>query len=287
MHPRTLQLLAAARRVLVTGLVGAPLEAVRAGCDIAEALGAAIAFGAHDLDRPAGPTIARAGSVTADPGEMLDRADLVILWGCDPAISHPALAEFVPPRVTTLRMPPAITTSVDAARLLQHLMRGGEPPAAGGPLVAACVAARAAIDKATCVAIVTDDSADLLGLEAWAITHLVREIAHVKPAFEIPVQAADHAAAAGVCTWRYGAAGAITRADREGGRFQPGEASARQLVARGEVDCVIAIGRLADEVEEAIARHSAGLTVIRMPDDVEPLRNVLAAVATRTPGGDR
>jgi hypothetical protein len=149
------------------------------------------------------------------------------------------------------------------------------------------VAARAAIDEATCVAIVTDDSADRLGLEAWAMTHLVREIAHVKPAFEIPVRAADHTAAAGVCTWRYGASGAIAQADRDGGRFQPCEASSRQLVARGEVDCVLAIGRLTDGVEEAIARHSAGLTVIRMPDDVEPLRNLLAAVTTRMAGGDR
>ena len=49
--------LAAARRVLLTGLVGASVEAARAACDLAEALGAAVDFGAADLDRPAGPTI--------------------------------------------------------------------------------------------------------------------------------------------------------------------------------------------------------------------------------------
>jgi len=277
--------LAGAHRVLVTGLVAAPVELARLACDLAEALGAAVDFGARDLDRPAGPTIARAGAVTADPAEMHDRADLVILWGCDPTASHAAVAALLPNRGVVLRMPPAPATSVAAARLLQHLVHGGQPPAAGGPLVEACVAARAAIDKATCVAIVTDDSAEPLGLEPWAITHLVREIAHAKPAFEIPVRAADHAAAAGVCTWRYGASGAIARADRDGGRFLPGEASARRLVERGEVDCVVGIGRLAKAVEDAITRRGDGLTVIRIAAEPEALQALLAAIDLRARGG--
>jgi len=279
--------LAAARRVLLTGLIGASVEAARAACDLAEALGAAVDFGATDLDRPAGPTIARAGSVTADPAEMHDRADCVILWGCDPAATHPAIAALLPQRAVVLRMPPTPATSVAAARLLQHLVRGGQPPAATGPVVDACIAARAAIEKASCVAIVTDDAHDPLGLTAWSITHLVRDIAHLKPAFEIPLRAADQAAAAATCTWRYGAAGAIARADREGSRFLPGEASARRLVERGEVDCVLAIGVVADRVEEAIARRGDGLTIIRMPADVQPLGALLAAIDRRAPGGRR
>ncbi|MFY8221979.1 MAG: hypothetical protein ACOVJ6_08740 [Pirellulales bacterium] len=279
--------LASARRVLLTGLVGASVEAARAACDLAEAVGAAVDFGAIDLDRPTGPTIARAGAVTADPEEMRDRADLVILWGCDPARSHPTIAALLPPRAAILRMPPTAAPAVDAARLLQHLVRGGEPPVANGPLIDACIAARAAIAQATCVAIVTDGSADPLGLEAWSIVQLVREISRVKPAFEIPLRAADHAAAAAVCTWRYGAAGAIAQADRDGGRFLPGEASARRFVERGEVDCVLVIGRLADGVEEAIARRGAGLTVIRMPAEESSLRGMMAAITARADGGRR
>lgn len=279
--------LAAARRVLLTGLLDASLDAARAACDLAESLGAAIDFGATDLDRPSGPTIARAGSVTADPAEMRDRADCVMLWGCDPAASHPAIAASLPQRAVVLRMPPPPATSIDAARLILHLVRGGQPPAATGFLMDACLAARAAIEKASCVAIVTDEATDPLGLEPWAITHLVREIAHVKPAFEIPLRAAEHATAAGVCTWRYGAAGAIARADHDGGRFLPGEASARRLIERGEVDCVLGIGRLADGVEEAIARRGPGLTVVRTPADVEPLRALLTSLEKRSPGGHR
>jgi len=279
--------LAGARRVLVTGLVAAPVELARLACDLAEALGAAVDFGAIDLDRPAGPTIARAGAVTADPEEMRDRADLVILWGCDPARSHPTIAALLPPRAAMLRMPLPPATAVDAARLLQHLVRGGESPAADGPLIDACIAAHTAIAQATCVAIVTDGSADPLGLEAWSIVHLVREISRVKPAFEISLRAADHAAAAAVCTWRYGAAGAIARADRDGGRFRPGEASARRLVDRDEVDCVLVIGRPADGVEEAIAHHGAGLNVIRMPAEESSLRGMMAAITARADGGRR
>ena len=271
--------LRSARRVLVTGLCGASLEAAAAACDLAEAVGAAVDFGDADVDRPAGPTIARAGAVTADTEEMRDRADLVILWGCDPAQAHPAVAALIPPQAVVVRMPPRGAEPVAAARLVHLLLRGGSPPAAGGAWVEACGAACAAISRAACVAIVTDDSADPLGLEPWAITHLVREIAHVKPAFEIPLGGGGRAAAAAVCTWRYGAAGAIARADRAGGRFLPGEASARRLIERGEVDCVVAVGQLADSVAAALARCPGGIEVIRIEADAAALRALCGAVA--------
>jgi hypothetical protein len=262
----TAKKLRSARRVLVTGLRDASLEAASAACDLAEALGAAVDFGEADVDRPAGPTIARAGAVTADPEEMRDRADLVILWGCDPAQANPAVAALIPSQATVLRMPPP---GADC----------GAPPAGGGAWVEACIAARDAIHRASCVAIITLDSADQLGLEPWAITHLVREIAHAKPAFEIPLGRGGHAAAAAVCTWRYGAAGAIARADRNGGRFLPGEASARRLIERGEVDCVVAVGQLADDVAQALSRCPSGVDVIRLDASPESLRELCGAVA--------
>ena len=274
----TAAILRSARRVLVTGLRDASLEAAAAACDLAEAVGAAVDFGDADVDRPAGPTIARAGAVTADPEEMRDRADLVILWGCDPAQAHPAVAALIPPQAVVVRMPPPGAEPVAAARLVHLLLRGGSPPAAGGTWAEACVAACAAIKRASCVAIVTDHSADPLGLAPWAITHLVRAIAHVKPAFEVPL-GGGHAAAAAVCTWRYGAAGAIARADRNGGRFLPSEASARRLIERGEVDCVVAVGQLAGAVATALARCPGGIEVIRIEADPAALRALCGAVA--------
>ncbi len=278
---RSVETLIGARRVLLTGLLGGAAETAVAACDLAESIGAAVDFGQPDLARPAGPTIARAGEVTAAPEEMRDRADLVILWGCDPAATRPALAAMLPATATILPLPVRGEEAVEAAGLLRHLLCGGEPPAAGGPIVAACVAARAAIEAASCVAMVTDDAADPIGLEAWSVVHLVRAIAHQKPAFEIPLRAGDHATAAAVCTWRYGAAGAIARADRAGGRFLPAEASARQLVDRGEVDCVVVVGRVADDVAHAITRRGDGLAVIRIADDPAAVRELAAAMAAQ------
>jgi hypothetical protein len=83
---------------------------------------------------------------------------------------------------------------------------------------------------------------------------------------------ANAAGAAAICTWRYGAGGAIGRADRDGGEFLPAEADARRLIDRGEIDCVIAVGRLSATVEAAIAAR-AGLSVIR----------IAAAAAMRSP----
>jgi len=279
MFPHAAKTLRSARRVLLTGLRGASLEAASAACDLAEALGAALDFGEADVDRPAGPTIARAGAVTADPEELRDRADLVILWGCDPAQASPAVAAMIPERATVLRMPPTGADSVAAARLVHLLVRGGLPPAGGGAWVEACIAARDAIARVSCVAIVTLDSADPLGLEPWAIAHLVREIAHGKPAFEVPLGRSGQASAAAVCTWRYGAAGAIARADRDGGRFLPGEASARRLIERGEVDCVVAVGELGDDVAAALSRCSGSIDVIRLDADPAPLQALRAAVS--------
>ena len=279
------EVLSTARRVLVTGLVNASAEAAQAACDIAEAVGAAIDFGQPDLARPAGPTIARVGEVTAAPEEMRDRADLVILWGCDPAVAHPAIAAMMPPRAVVVRMPFTGPTAVDAARMLLHLVRGGELSDHDAPVVAACRAAHQAIEAATCVALVTDDTTDGLGLTAWSIVHLVRAIAHRKPAFEIPLRAGDHAVAAAVSTWRYGAAGAIACADRAGGRFLPTEASARQLLDRDEVDCVLAIGQLPETIETAIQEHAERLAVIRTAADPHALRHMLDALRARLTGG--
>jgi formylmethanofuran dehydrogenase subunit B len=292
-----------ARRVLVTGLVGASVDAAVAACDLAESLGAAVDFGHPEMARPAGPTIARAGEVTAVREELRDRADLVIFWFCDPSTSDSRFIEqFVSPapraplRRDTLAIGPEPVlpasaghrhlavkreSAVEAARLLHLLFLGDRPTLDGGSLDVACTAAQQAIAKASCIAIVTDDSSDRVGLEAWSLVHLVRAIAHAKPAFQAPL--GDVGAAAAVCTWRYGAAGAIARADRAGGECLPGESSAARLVERGEVDCVVAIGTLAADVERAIAERAIvergdSLAVVRIADEAAAIRPLVAEV---------
>ncbi len=295
---RTAAALVAARRVLVTGFAGEPAETAAMACDLAEALGAAVDPGDVDCRRVAGPTIARVGAVTADPGELRDRADLVVFWFCPPARAASFLSRFVTPATAAGRRrqvlavgPEAVATrdghvatdrglAVDLARLLHAAAAGIACPAPPPALTAARDSLRAALDAAGCVAFVTCHD-DPVGLEPWSLTGLVREIAHRRPAFEVPIEAEGDAAA--VCTWRFGAPGAISRADRAGAAFLPAECDALRLVTRGEVDCLVALGHLPDFVEAAIVARGAGLTVLRL--DALSLPALVNAVRARAAAG--
>jgi len=295
----------AARRVLVTGFRGLDTDAIVAACNLAETLRAAVDAGDPEASRPAAPTIARVGEVTADRAELRDRADLVIAWFCDPDAVCPGFSrdDLAPPlssagRRRVISIGPAAVRlggievehaacsrsfAVEAARMLHHmLLHGDAPEDADSTLVTACRMLHAAVNKAACIGFVTDDSADAVGLEAWSLVHLVRMLAHRKPAFEVPLRSRA-AAFDAVCTWRYGAGGAIARADRDGGDFLPGEASAEQLIARGEVDAVVVVGQLLPRVEQAIAARGHQLDVIRItgPDASigTDLRALLAGLA--------
>jgi formylmethanofuran dehydrogenase subunit B len=184
----------------------------------------------------------------------------------------------MPDASTHRHLPLARDVGVEAARWLQMRLSGRHSAPTDAPQSATCLAVAEAIQAADCVAIVTGDADDPVGLEAWSIVHLIRTIAHEKPAFQIPLGAglkgggADVAGAATVCTWRYAAAGAITRADRMGSRFLPGEADARRLIERGEVDAVVILDRASDPLEQAVAARGDCLSVVRICGAAEPAR---------------
>ena len=303
--------LRAARRVLVTGLHGASLVAIRSTCDLAEALGAVIDTGTPDLAVPVGPIVARAGAVTADPAELRDRADLVVTWFCDPelhrpgfrtAFLEPPLADGQPRRLLAVGPEPLAAagphlrvpaeSAVDLARLLHAILLGHAAPPenpAAAAVEDACRELAAAIRAATCVGFLTARTDDPLGLLAWASTLLVRTIAHERPAFAVPLDDAscdrgNDPTVADVLTWRYGAAGGIARADRLGAAFRPGECTAAKLIARGEVDLVLAVGRLQAACDAAIASRAGELDVVWVAGDdtaVPSLAALLEAVRDR------
>lgn len=293
--------LTAARRVLVTGFAHATADTAAIACDLAEELGAAVDPGWSDCGQVAGPTIVRMGAVTADAAELQDRADLVVVWFCDSARAAAFLERFAGRAMVSRGRRRTIVVghapdapaggeglvadrsdAVSLARLLHAAVAGIVVPVPSEPLASACRTLSAAIEAAACVAFVTCHD-DPVGLEPWSLAGLVRVIAHRKPAFEVPL-ADEPGDAAAVCTWRYGAAGAIARADRLGGEFLPGECDALRLVERGEVDCVVAAGPLAASVEAAIAARGEPLALIRVDDG--SLVPLLAAVrARRTAGG--
>lgn len=288
--------LRAARRVLVTGLNEAPAAAIRAACDLAERLGAAIDTGTADLASPLGPVAVRAGAVTADAEDLRDRADLVVVWFCEPDVHRPGFtAEYLEPplaggrRRQVLAVGPGPVaaagrfiqlpgeSAVAAARLLHAILLGLRVPAenaAAAALTDACRELATAIRGATCVGFVAARAGDPLGLATWATRLLVRAIAHERPAFEVPLAepSCGHGGDPGagdVLTWRYGAAGGIARADRLGAAFRPAECSAATLIARGEIDAVLAVGRLPEAVEAALAARAAraaDVNVVRIDD---------------------
>lgn len=290
---RAAKLVRNARRVLVTGLADATLEDARAACDLAETLGAAIDAAAADAASPAGPLVARTGSITADFEELRDRARLVICWFCDPEACQPGFdAAFLAPLPTDggprrviavgpepvaggLHLRLAAGSAVDAARLLHAILLGREAAPDNQTavhLADTCRELAAAIQEAGCVGFVTASGTDPLGLTSWAVNLLVRAINRERPAFAVPLPPAaagtlgNAAGAAALLTWRYGAAGAIARADRLGGEFRPAECSTAALIARGEVDAVVAVGRLPADAETAIAARAADLAVVRIDD---------------------
>ena len=295
--------IAAARRPFLTGLAATDAATVVAACDLAEAVGAAVDPGSPETSRIIGPLVARIGSVTAAPEELRDRADLVLLWFCDPEAASPGfLGRFVTPPVGTSRrrtiavgphdVPVADTAhrhvlaatdkAIDCARLVEAMARAiviDEAPGDPAPLRVARTIADA-VASASTIALVTDWRHDGVGLAAWSTASLVRVISHRKPAFEIPLGERNDAAI-DVCAWRFGAAGAIERANRSGGRFLAAEADAVRLIDRREVDCAMVVGAATPEVEAALARAGGDVAVVRLPADAETLRRL----ADRMGGG--
>ena len=293
--------IAAARRPLVTGLVATDAAVAVATCDLAEAAGAAIDPGSPETARIVGPLLARIGMVTAAPEELRDRADLVLVWFCAPELATPGFLErFIAPPVNgkqrqtifvgahgvhprgTQQRHLALDAdmAVDLARLVEAIVRDVAIDAAACHPVALAAARdiATAVAAAHTVAIVTDWSADDVGLAAWSTAALVRSLAHVKPAFEVPLGERDDAAVA-VCTWRYGAAGAIERADRGGSRFLAGEANAVRLINRREVDCVVVVGEATAAVAAAVDQAAGALSVVRLAADAATLRSLAGLIA--------
>jgi formylmethanofuran dehydrogenase subunit B len=85
---RAAQLLSQARRPLVYGLRHTTTETQRAAVAVADRLGALLDTpGSHR--GPHGVTFQGVGEVTATLGEIRHRADVVVFWGTNPAVSQP------------------------------------------------------------------------------------------------------------------------------------------------------------------------------------------------------
>jgi formylmethanofuran dehydrogenase subunit B len=284
-----------ARRVLVTGFGDATLETVMATTDVAEWLSAAVDGGGIEAAAVAGSAVGRVGRVTADFEELRDRADCVLLWFVDPALSHPRFAErFLtatvrgrPRRVIAVGPEPRAT---DIASRCEHVALGSHEAAEAAAMLemllrerseghAGVIASRcpppwrqraeslaglaAACGQADCVAFVSGDpstdaaSADTTGISRIVLSRCVAWLAHRRPAFEVPLSAGS-ASGNGHTT-----SSAAVCGWRYGGPAAIAAASRDAAVLRpAEADAV-----------RLIERHEVdGLLVIgRLPDRLRPI----------------
>lgn len=90
---RSAAVLSNATHPLIYGLSRSSTEGQRAAVELADRLGATIDTTASLCHGPSIMGLQAAGESTCTLGEIRNRADLVIFWGCDPAVSHPRHAE--------------------------------------------------------------------------------------------------------------------------------------------------------------------------------------------------
>src|SRR5208283_3565884 len=73
---------------LIYGLSSSACEAQRKAIELADLLGAIVDTTSSVCHGPTGLAMQAVGEPTATLGEVRNRADLLIFWGCNPAASH-------------------------------------------------------------------------------------------------------------------------------------------------------------------------------------------------------
>jgi formylmethanofuran dehydrogenase subunit B len=251
-------ILRAARAPLVYGLGQTSGEAQRRAVAVAEAIGAVVDHtggGAADLAYQA------IGSSTATFGEIRDRAELVLAWRADPAVTNPrllgrlrldrvargsrALVVIDAQRTATAGEADAFI-ELDAAHDFEALW-GLRALVAGAPLD------RDRIDELPLDGL--DDLAERLRgarhlavihgaldeLTALALFSLVRDLSRDRHAVTLGLRGDGNARGAeDVLTWQTGFPAAVSFA-RGYPRANPGELSAAALLERGEVDAALVV----------------------------------------------
>jgi formylmethanofuran dehydrogenase subunit B len=237
-----------ARAPLVYGLGGTSCEAQRQAVALAEAIGAVV-----DPAGASGSGLAfqAVGSSTATFGEIRDRAELVVVWRADPAVTNPRLLERLRadtrPLVVVDERRTATAEHADAFIALQAARD-----------VEALWALRALVTEAP----LDRERAEALGdlaerlrgvrhvafihgalgeLAALALSSLVRDLSRDRHAVTLALRSdANARGAEDVLAWQTGFPTAVSFA-RGHPRANPGELSAAGLLERGEVDAALVV----------------------------------------------
>jgi len=247
------------RAPLVYGLGQTSCEAQRRALGLAEAIGAIVDPGGAT---GAGLAYQAIGSSTATFGEIRDRAELVVAWRVDPALTNPRLLG----RLRIERRPLVVVDAqrtataeeagsfieLDAAHDFEALwaLRAlvTRAPLAGGraaqlPLDALDDLAKRLL-AARHVAVLHGPMGEL---EALALLALVRDLSRDRHAVTLALRGDGNARGAeDVLAWQTGFPAAVSFA-RGYPRANPGELSAAALLERGDVDAALVVA--SDPVE--------------------------------------
>jgi formylmethanofuran dehydrogenase subunit B len=263
----TAAILRDARAPLVYGLGQTSCEAQRRAVALAEAAGAVV--------DPAGAGVLAfqtIGASTATFGEIRDRAELVIVWRADPAVTHPRLLE-------RLRLDPAAVVVVDGQRTATaeaggefveldaaadfealHALRAlvaGKPLDRGRSERLALGNLEALAERLQSrrhVAFIHGAVDELTGL---ALASLVRDLARDRHAVTLGLRADGNARGAeDVLAWQTGFPSPVSFA-RGHPRESPGAA---ELLERADVDAAVVVA--ADPVEDLPRLRELPLVVV-------------------------
>lgn len=270
---RAAEILQASRGPLIYGLSNSSTPGQRAACRLADRIGACIDTTASTCHAPSIMAVQTVGESTSSLGEIRNRSDLVIYWGSNPLKSHPRHLEryvdssgmFVPAgragrHVVVVDVEPTGTTDV-ADTFIQvergrdfELICGLRALLRGLPIDDARVAGVDREELSRLIDLMTSCRYGAvffgLGLTKSGVAHanvevllrLVTELnAHTRFVARRMRVPGDVAGADTVLCWQTGFPFSVSLS-RGYARYNPGEYTANDLLARGEVDAVVLVG---------------------------------------------
>jgi formylmethanofuran dehydrogenase subunit B len=243
-------ILRAARAPLVYGLGQTSIEAQRRAVALGEAIGAVVDPGGSPFAMQA------IGSSTATFGEIRDRAELVVLWRADPAVTHPRLLE-------RLRIAPESLVVLDAGFEALWELRAR---VTGAPLRTRTASLDDLARRLLEVRHVAFIHGGLDEHAALALALLVRDLNRDRHAVTLALRGDGNARGAeDVLAWQTGFAGPVSFA-----RGHPREAlGAAALLERGDVDAALVVASdppagIAERLPTVVVDARAAVTSARV-----------------------